>query len=488
MNYICWIEALCSRGCVVNMDGNVGGNTHMHDTIIDIGVGAIGIYPLLAYKYSRNRILQYYTYIGSDIDIQSCVNATANIKQNNLSNEISIVHVHDSYRLQSLLYNTQCNSHKEYNLSNTTNTSNTSNMTPTSASVTVNKENKYVTSNTSSTSNIGDTSDMDGDIEDIYKYFDIPLLLRSILVRDRDSDCDPSYTNNIDNIDTNTNNTSSTDTNKNTNNTNTTNNINTNTNTGTTNTNTNVNINTPHIPRGPIRSVYIELLGTQGGCVDVDDGMNSNTNNSTSQSQYNNNATHNTHNTHNTPMTNRKSQLLLAYHELESVFISKVEKLQRNSSNNSNNSNNGIDGDLYTNHDNYTHRESVHPVLSVPSVCRKRKIGQLDNDEEDKNNECTLDITTNITTNNTTTTTTTGTANPLLPPLPLPLPLLPIYACCLTNPPFYDMNDKVNPNNHSVCTGTNSEMHTVGGEIIFVMGMYGIYSIYSIYICVCMFA
>lgn len=47
----------------------------------------------------------------------------------------------------------------------------------------------------------------------------------------------------------------------------------------------------------------------------------------------------------------------------------------------------------------------------------------------------------------------------------------PVLAAVMTNPPFYDLSEPIQPNNHSVCTGSTTEMRTTGGEVAFLAAM-----------------
>ena len=41
----------------------------------------------------------------------------------------------------------------------------------------------------------------------------------------------------------------------------------------------------------------------------------------------------------------------------------------------------------------------------------------------------------------------------------------------MTNPPFYDLEEIISEGGHAVCTGTNTEMRTLGGEVAFIAAM-----------------
>lgn len=43
-----------------------------------------------------------------------------------------------------------------------------------------------------------------------------------------------------------------------------------------------------------------------------------------------------------------------------------------------------------------------------------------------------------------------------------------LYAAVMTNPPFYDVNEAVQPSHRTACTGAAHEMSTPGGEVAFV--------------------
>ena len=44
-------------------------------------------------------------------------------------------------------------------------------------------------------------------------------------------------------------------------------------------------------------------------------------------------------------------------------------------------------------------------------------------------------------------------------------------TACMTNPPFYDLEEIISEGGHAVCTGTNTEMRTLGGEVAFIAAM-----------------
>lgn len=46
-----------------------------------------------------------------------------------------------------------------------------------------------------------------------------------------------------------------------------------------------------------------------------------------------------------------------------------------------------------------------------------------------------------------------------------------LMDACMTNPPFYDLDEEVESNAHASCTGSRLEMHTLGGEVAFVMAI-----------------
>ena len=44
-------------------------------------------------------------------------------------------------------------------------------------------------------------------------------------------------------------------------------------------------------------------------------------------------------------------------------------------------------------------------------------------------------------------------------------------TACMTNPPFYDLEEAIKGGGHAACTGTRTEMRTVGGEVAFLAAM-----------------
>jgi len=44
----------------------------------------------------------------------------------------------------------------------------------------------------------------------------------------------------------------------------------------------------------------------------------------------------------------------------------------------------------------------------------------------------------------------------------------PLFTAVMTNPPFYDLHESIEPNEHTICTGSNTEMTTRGGEVCFL--------------------
>jgi 23S rRNA A1618 N6-methylase RlmF len=64
------------------------------------------------------------------------------------------------------------------------------------------------------------------------------------------------------------------------------------------------------------------------------------------------------------------------------------------------------------------------------------------------------------------------TQQPQQQPLPQPVQKWrPILFACMTNPPFYDLNEDVQENEETVCAGTDLEMKTFGGEVAFIASM-----------------
>ena len=51
------------------------------------------------------------------------------------------------------------------------------------------------------------------------------------------------------------------------------------------------------------------------------------------------------------------------------------------------------------------------------------------------------------------------------------LPLRPTITACMTNPPFYNIDEIVHANPNTICTGSHVEMRTVGGEIAFLLAI-----------------
>lgn len=347
MNYICWIESLCSAADACTGFYTIDASP-IQQTIVDIGVGSIGIYPLLACRYGRDRNLSNYCFVGSDIDIDACRNATLNVKSNQLMDKIAIHHVEDSHVLQSLLYDKQ---RVLYSMNKVVDCDNEDKLS--------NEEEKE-----------GHVID---DME-LYKYFDIPMLFSTLL---------DSYNN-----------------------------------AG------KVSEDEGWIPMGPVRNVYKEMLKTyckSSDAIHQSDFTRGNCDSSANiESKVKN-----------------RSSLMKAFHDLEYEFIAKI-KSWCNNADVKRKSSCLNSSDLV-----------VVPSESIPSVGKKRKFdtsfeNSTDVGEKPESTSKLISSSTAL--------------------------QLPIYACCLTNPPFYDTKDTVVANAHSICTGNTREMHTIGGEVMFVIG------------------
>eukprot|EP01041_Mallomonas_annulata_P001518 gene1518-2918_t len=88
LNYICWLSELVD---ILQLNKS-------NIQILDIGVGASCIYPILGYKsYNWN-------FIGCDIDPISLEWAYKNIQSNDLSSFIKLIQIPDSLQLQHIIY------------------------------------------------------------------------------------------------------------------------------------------------------------------------------------------------------------------------------------------------------------------------------------------------------------------------------------------------------------------------------------------------
>lgn len=94
INYLCWLEEIF-QSC--NKAG--GEETRIYGclSMLDIGVGASCIYPMLGLK------LFQWSFVGSDIDESSVQEARRNVQKNSIDKNISIVSVESSEALQNLI-------------------------------------------------------------------------------------------------------------------------------------------------------------------------------------------------------------------------------------------------------------------------------------------------------------------------------------------------------------------------------------------------
>lgn len=91
INYLCWLQETFKLCCIDSRSGC---------SVLDIGVGASCIYPLLGNK------LFHWSFVGSDIDSDSVLEAREVVINNNLQEHISIVSVANSDTVQN--YIAQC--------------------------------------------------------------------------------------------------------------------------------------------------------------------------------------------------------------------------------------------------------------------------------------------------------------------------------------------------------------------------------------------
>lgn len=94
INYLCWLAEIF-RLCGIDVADR---NSESHTSVIDIGVGASCIYPLLGNK------LFGWSFVGSDIDEDSISEARELINKNRMQDSIRVVIVPDSNELQGVLY------------------------------------------------------------------------------------------------------------------------------------------------------------------------------------------------------------------------------------------------------------------------------------------------------------------------------------------------------------------------------------------------
>ena len=88
INYLCWLQEIFQL-CQVESQGDC--------SVLDIGVGASCIYPLLGCK------LFQWSFVGSDIDSDSVIEAREIVANNNLQDHISIVSVVNSEAVQNYI-------------------------------------------------------------------------------------------------------------------------------------------------------------------------------------------------------------------------------------------------------------------------------------------------------------------------------------------------------------------------------------------------
>jgi 23S rRNA (adenine1618-N6)-methyltransferase len=88
INYLCWLSDLYDSFLL-------SGSTAHSNSIIDIGVGAICIYPLLGSKIFN------WKFYGSDIDVESIESSKNIVLNNNLNDSIELHHVSDTEDFQN---------------------------------------------------------------------------------------------------------------------------------------------------------------------------------------------------------------------------------------------------------------------------------------------------------------------------------------------------------------------------------------------------
>jgi 23S rRNA A1618 N6-methylase RlmF len=95
LNYLCWLSELFE---FEHIRPNVDQAQHSSIPLLDIGVGASCIYPLLGSR------MYGWNFYGSDIDQESLVWAHQIVQMNNLQNSIKLVSVESSNSLQSRMW------------------------------------------------------------------------------------------------------------------------------------------------------------------------------------------------------------------------------------------------------------------------------------------------------------------------------------------------------------------------------------------------
>lgn len=96
INYLCWLAELLK----LPNPAESTGDTPRNNLVLDIGVGASCIYPLLG-----NRLFGW-SFIGSDVDHESISEATHHLLTNHLNDEISLITVTNSDLIQKLIHDT----------------------------------------------------------------------------------------------------------------------------------------------------------------------------------------------------------------------------------------------------------------------------------------------------------------------------------------------------------------------------------------------
>lgn len=94
INYLCWLSDLIDASASLSSGENTAANTNKV-RVLDIGVGPVGIYPLLGHS------LFGWSFVGSDVDADAIQHCQRNIDANpQLTGYVSLVHVSGSAELQ----------------------------------------------------------------------------------------------------------------------------------------------------------------------------------------------------------------------------------------------------------------------------------------------------------------------------------------------------------------------------------------------------
>lgn len=91
LNYLCWLSELIDNFC------GSGALTSDAVSVMDVGVGACGVYPFLGHKKFG------WKFVGTEIDPSSFEYATNNVAKNDLGDVIQVVLTEDSCALQSAI-------------------------------------------------------------------------------------------------------------------------------------------------------------------------------------------------------------------------------------------------------------------------------------------------------------------------------------------------------------------------------------------------